>query len=107
MAAKLVAAYTVFLVKKRNLWVGMDTEVLCLDEEVRLFPRGLSAKSCRALEELFRACIGIEAQLLHRILGSEYDFCGRDPVAAAVESLREEFLKRARGKEGSSDKSQT
>ena len=89
----LLAAYTVFLVKMRNLWVGMDTQVFCLDNSTILFPKGLDASDCRKLDELFRRCTGVEATVLHRMFGSGYDFCEAERVFTNIERLREEFLK--------------
>ncbi len=88
--AMLLAAYVAFLVKKRNLWVGMDTQVVCLEDSIRLFPKhGFSAKVCRELEEMFRLYVGVEARMLHRFFGSEYDFCEAASVQRDMEILRE------------------
>jgi hypothetical protein len=88
----LLAAYTVFLVKRRNLWVGMDTHVYCLDSSTIAFPRGLGGSDCRKLEEMFRQCIGVNARALHRIFGSGYDFCEAERVSRDIDHLRERFL---------------
>jgi len=90
--AMLLAAYTVFLVKKRNLYVGMETQVYCLDNSTTIFPKVLGTAQCRHLEELFRGCIGVEAKVLHRILGSGYDFCEAERVAGDIEILRKRSL---------------
>jgi|SRR5579872_4144300 len=90
--AMLAAAYTVFLVKSRNLWVGMDTEVVCLDDGLGFPPKGFSASACRKLEDLFRQCIAVETRTVHRMFGSQYDFCGAEHLAREVEFLRERFV---------------
>jgi hypothetical protein len=88
--AMLLAAYVVFLVKQRNLWVGMDTQVLCLDDSIAISPRrGFTAQVCRQLEEMFRQYIGVEARILHRFLGSGYPFCEAASVQGDIEILRE------------------
>ncbi len=104
--AMVLAAYIVFLVKQRNLWVGMDTQVLRIDEGPQsIFPKGFGVKACRELEEMFRACAGIQARVLHRILGSEYDFCEEGRIAQDIEFLRKEFLERLHPKSTSTSES--
>lgn len=90
--AMFAAAYAIFLVKSRNLWVGMNTQVVCLDDRLGFPPKGFSASACRKLEELFRQCIAVETRTLHRIFGSAYDFCGAEHLAREVEFLRARFL---------------
>ncbi len=105
--AMILAAYTVFLVKKRNLYVGMDTQVYCLDESTVLFPKGLGTAQCRHLEELFRSCIGVEARVLHRMFGSKYDFCERERVSGDIEKMREMLCDLHPNSPSSSESSQT
>jgi hypothetical protein len=107
--AMLLAAYVVFLVKERNLWVGGDTHVLCLDENTRLFPtKGLSGVVCRKLEEMFRLYNGVEARMLHRFLGSGYEFCEVERVQADLEIMRQRMDEYLHPKHASkSDSSQT
>ena len=86
----LLAAYTVFLVKRRNLWVGMDTQVICLDSSGWSFaPKGFNVSQRRGLEEFFRLGIAIEAKVLHRMFGSTYEFCDANKCAGEIEMLRE------------------
>ncbi len=88
--AMLLAAYVVFLVKARNLWVGGDTHVRCIERSTRLTPRSFDGFTCRKLEEVFRDYISVEARMLHRVLGSVYDFCEPDGIARDIETLRKE-----------------
>lgn len=87
--AALLAAYVVFLVKRRNLWVGMDTTVVILDGRLPPLPFGLDERHCRRLEEVFRQCGSVESRTLHRMLGSSYDFCDAGGLARDLEIARE------------------
>jgi hypothetical protein len=87
--AALLAAYVVFLVKKRNLWVGMDTTVVILDGRLPPLPFGLDERRCRRLEEIFRQCSSVESRALHRMLGSSHDFCDAGRLAKDLEIMRE------------------
>jgi len=91
--AMCVAAYIIFLIKKRNMSVALDTQVICIDRENWYVPRGLNTKECRQLEEVFRQCAGIEARVLHRIMGSTFGFCDKERVYEDIEFLRDEFLR--------------
>jgi hypothetical protein len=93
--AMLIAAYIVFQVERRNLWVGMDTQVICLNEQVGLLRKGFNAASCRQLEELFRHCTMVETRVFHRMFGSLHDTaCEPNQLACDIEAIREQFLKR-------------
>jgi hypothetical protein len=86
--AMLVAAYIVFLVKLRNLWVGLDTQVVCVDDSLRPFPLVWNTPVCRRLEEFFRAYVGIEARLLYQAFGSDYIVCEMANISDEVTAIR-------------------
>lgn len=86
--AMLAAAYVAFLVKLRNLWVGMDTQIVRVDKAEMPFPVVWNAGLCRRLEEEFRLYTIVEARLVHSIFGSGFYRCDAASVMSDVENLR-------------------
>jgi hypothetical protein len=86
--AMLIAAYVIFLVKDRVPSCGKDTHVICIGSDP-LKAKVFSGAKSRKLEEIFRTYRDVEARVLHRALGSDWDFCRVDRVCGDIETLRE------------------
>jgi hypothetical protein len=88
--AQLLAAYLIFRTKQAVPGCGMETDVICMQNAD---VTGLHRRQVRKLEEVFQNYGVIEASLLHRMLGSDYDFSEEDRLSKAFASIKDEIEK--------------
>lgn len=88
--AQLLAAYLIFQVKQTIPGCGMQTDVICLSHANA---DGLHRHQVRELEEVFRKYSLVEGIMLHRTLGSAYDFAEPRRISKSLAQMNREIGK--------------
>jgi len=89
LIGKLLAAYVIFQIKQLVPGCGGETDVFCLDGGLPVF--GFPHNRVRGLESIFRKYSKLEANLVHNLIGSPYDFADTERIHSELEHLRTEL----------------
>jgi hypothetical protein len=89
--AKALAIYAVYRIKQVVQGVGKSTHIFSLGKEG--IPYGMSEFQIEELEKMFRFYNGLEAQLVHWALGSNYPFAEASRVQKLIDHARVEIKK--------------
>lgn len=89
--AKALAIYAVYRIKQVVQGVGKSTHIFSLGKDG--IPYGVSEYQVEELEKMFRFYNGLEAQLVHWALGSDYPFAEAPHVQKLINHARIQIKK--------------